>query len=100
MLQAVNFTGYLLIRRALIKTRYGIKDISKRILLRYLIPYLRITPRKKMLIRAKMMDLVSYREVSADILVDKSVDIPVNNQPSIGRVSAKYWSGLGCSKAG
>lgn len=44
--------------------------------------------------RAKMMDLVSYREVSADILVDKSVDIPVDNQPRIGRVSAKYWSGM------
>ena len=44
--------------------------------------------------RAKMMDLVSYREVSADILVDKSVDISVDNQPSIGRESAKYWSGM------
>ena len=41
-----------------------------------------------------MMDLVSYMEVSADILLDKSVDLPVDNQPSIGRVSAKYWSGM------
>ena len=40
------------------------------------------------------MDLVSYTEVSADILVDKSVDIPVDNQPSIRRGSAKYWSGM------
>ena len=40
-----------------------------------------------------MMDLVSYREVSADILVDKLVDISVDNHPSIA-VSAKYWCGM------
>ena len=71
-----------------------LKTIFKADTIKVPIPYLRIKPRKKMPTRAKMMDLLSYREVSADILVDKSVNIPVDNQPSIGRVSAKYWPGM------